>query len=254
MLIMPKMWNSPMKYTKQLLALAVGTLLIISSTTGAQEPKYAAKVPDSVKTPDKVQTEFLGDLEFFDGAPSSATVEKAYDFLDLSRGTTAFLKGIPAASVYALLEGLIQAGVQPGDLGITEDLMDARSLFLTPNSTTVYSFAEIDVKDGPLVVEIPPGVLGPVDDAYFRWVTDVGVTGPDKGEGGKYLFVHTDYKGDIPDGYFIAKTPSYRNLMLMRAFVKDGDVAGAVKGVKAKFRIYTLSEEKSPPEQRFLNI
>ena len=87
------------------------------------------------KTPDKVQTEFLGDLEFFDGAPSSATVEKAYDFLDLSRGTTAFLKGIPAASVYALLEGLIQAGVQPGDLGITEDLMDARSLFLTPNST-----------------------------------------------------------------------------------------------------------------------
>jgi hypothetical protein len=243
-----------MKYTKQLLALAVGTLLVVSNITWAQEPKYAAKVPDSVKTPDKVQTEFLGDLEFFDGAPSRATVEKAYDFLDLSRGTTTFLKGIPAASVYALLEGLIQAGVQPGDLGITEDLMDARSLFLTPNSTTVYSFAEIDVKDGPLVVEIPPGVLGPVDDAYFRWVTDVGVTGPDKGEGGKYLFVHTDYKGDIPDGYFIAKTPSYRNLMLMRAFVKDGDVAGAVKGVKAKFRIYPLSEEKSPPEQRFVNI
>jgi hypothetical protein len=118
-----------MKYTKQLLALAVGTLLVVSNITWAQEPKYAAKVPDSVKTPDKVQTEFLGDLEFFDGAPSRATVEKAYDFLDLSRGTTTFLKGIPAASVYALLEGLIQAGVQPGDLGITEDLMDARSLF-----------------------------------------------------------------------------------------------------------------------------
>ena len=53
-----------MKYTKQLLALAVGTLLIVSNITWAQEPKYAAKVPDSVKTPDKVQTEFLGDLEF----------------------------------------------------------------------------------------------------------------------------------------------------------------------------------------------
>ena len=86
MLIMPKMWSSPMKYTKQLLALAVGTLLIISSTTWAQEPKYAAKVPDSVKTPDKVHTELLGDLEFFDGAPSKATVKKAYDFLDFSRG------------------------------------------------------------------------------------------------------------------------------------------------------------------------
>jgi hypothetical protein len=57
--------------------------------------------------------------------------------------------------------------------------MDARSLFLTPNSTTVYNFFCIDVKDGPVVVEIPPGVLGPVDDAYFRFVTDVGLTGPD---------------------------------------------------------------------------
>ena len=38
--------------------------------------------------------------------------------------------------------------------------MDARSLFLTPNSTTVYAFFCIDVKDGPIVVEVPPGVRG----------------------------------------------------------------------------------------------
>jgi hypothetical protein len=65
-----------------------------------------------------------------------------------------------------------------------EDLMDARSVFLTGNSTTVYVLQCLDLKDGPMVVEVPPGVLGPADDAYFRWVTDVGLTGPDKGEGG----------------------------------------------------------------------
>jgi len=70
--------------------------------------------------------------------------------------------------------------------------MDARSLYLTANSTTVYCMTEINVKDGPVVAEIPPGVLGPVDDAYFRFVTDIGNTGPDKGKGGKYLFVHRD--------------------------------------------------------------
>ena len=64
--------------------------------------------------------------------------------------------------------------------------MDARSLFLTANSTTIYVSMCWTCKE-PMVVEVPPGILGPVDDAYFRWVTDVGLTGPDKGNGGKYL-------------------------------------------------------------------
>ena len=162
------------------------------------KPEYSANVPESITTPDKVQTELLGDLEFFDGMPSKETVKKAYDFLDFSRGTEAFLNGIPAASIYAALEGLREAGLKPGDLGIFEELMDARSLYLTANSTTVYCMTELNVKDGPIVAEIPPGVLGPVDDAFFRWVTDIGVTGPDQGKGGKYLFVHRDYQGPVP--------------------------------------------------------
>lgn len=52
------------------------------------------------------------------------------------------------------------------------------------------AFYEIDVKNGPIVVEVPPVALGPVDDAYFRWVTDISLTGPDRGKGGRYLFVH----------------------------------------------------------------
>tara|TARA_B110001450_G_C17626537_1_gene483397 strand:+ start:41 stop:1579 length:1539 start_codon:yes stop_codon:yes gene_type:complete len=217
-------------------------------------PKYSANVPESVTTPDRLHTELLGDLDFFDGMPSKETVNKAYDFLDFSRGTQAFLDGMPAASIYGLLEGFKEAGVNPGDLGIFEELMDARSLFLTPNSTTVYNMAEVNVKEGPVVVEIPPGVLGPVDDAYFRWIIDVGVTGPDKGKGGKYLFVHRDYKGAIPEGYFVARTPSYRNMMFFRVFVKDGDLKAAADGVKAGFRMYPLAQAANPPKQRFLNL
>jgi hypothetical protein len=217
-------------------------------------PKYSADVPESVTTPDRLHTELLGDLDFFDGMPSKETVKKAYDFLDFSRGTQAFLDGMPAASIYGLLEGFKEAGVNPGDLGIFEELMDARSLFLTPNSTTVYNMAEVNVKEGPVVVEIPPGVLGPVDDAYFRWIIDVGVTGPDKGKGGKYLFVHRDYKGAIPEGYFVARTPSYRNMMFFRVFVKDGDLKAAADGVKAGFRMYPLAQAANPPKQHFLNL
>ncbi|MFT7639954.1 MAG: hypothetical protein ACI9G1_001692 [Pirellulaceae bacterium] len=241
------------RHLPTLLAATAALSVALTSATAA-EPEYAAKVPESVTTPDKLHTELLGDLEFFDGMPSKATVKKAYDFLDFSRGAQAFLDGMPAASIYGLLEGFKEAGVNPGDLGVFEELMDARSLYLTPNSTTVYSMAEVDVKDGPVVVEIPPGVLGPVDDAYFRWVVDVGATGPDQGKGGKYLFVHRDYKGAIPGGYFVARTPSYRNLMFFRAFVKDGDLKATADGVKAGFRMYPLAQASKPPQQRFVNL
>ena len=245
-----------MNTIKTQVSAVLGALLLLSASAAisAQEPKYKANVPASVTTPDKVQTELLGDLDFFDGMPSKATVKKSYDFLDTARGAEAFLNGIPAASIYGILEGIKEAGVNVGDLGMFEELMDARSLYLTANSTTIYNMFELNVKDGPIVVEVPTGVLGPVDDAYFRYVTDFGFTGPDQGKGGKYLFVHRDYKGELPEGYFVVKTPNYRNLAFFRAFVKDGDLKAAADNVKAGFRTYPLSQAANPPKQRFVNL
>ncbi len=232
------------------------TLLLAFSAWAkdAQKPKYSADVPEFLLTPDKVETNLLGDLEFFDGMPSEATVKKTYDFLDLSRGVDAFLNGMPAVSLYALLEGLKQAGLEPGDLGITEDLLDARGLLLTAQSTTPYALAEIDLKNGPVVVEIPGPVLGTVDDAFFLFVTDVGLTGPDQGKGGKYLFIGPDYDGEIPEGYFVAKSTTYRNWLLMRVFVKDGDLKGSTKVLKEGFRCYPLAKASNPPKQKVYNL
>jgi hypothetical protein len=144
--------------------------------------------------------------------------------------------------------------MQPGDLGIAPELLDARSLFLTPNSTTVYGMLEINVKNGPVVVDLPPNVIGPVMDAFFRYVTDFGFVGPDQGKGGKYLFVHTSYKGEIPEGYFVTKTPSYRNAAFFRAFVQNGDLAGAARGIRESFHLYPLAQADNPPEQKFVNV
>jgi hypothetical protein len=130
---------------------------------------------------------FLGISNFSMVCPVNLRFRKAYDFLDLSRGVHAFLNGMPATSTYAFLEGLKQAGLKPGDLGITESLLDARGLLLTAQSTTPYAMAEIDLKNGPVVVEIPGPVLGILDDAFMRYVCDIGLAGPDQGKGGKYL-------------------------------------------------------------------
>jgi hypothetical protein len=196
----------------------------------AQQPTYQAKVPDGVTTPDVVQTRQLGTLSFKDGVPSAETVQKVYDNLDFYRGIETFLVGIPAASMHGYLEGMKQTGMDTFSLGLYEDMLDARSLWLTPNTTTLYGIAEINVREGPTVLEVPPGVLGPVMDAYFRFVADVGFTGADQGKGGKYLFVPPGYEGALPKhGYYIVHTPTYRNGLLMRAFVIDRDIPKTVR-------------------------
>jgi hypothetical protein len=234
----------------------VGCIFLISQTFFAQEKdlKYSATVPSYLLTPDKLETDLLGDLEFFDGMPSEATVQKSFDFLDLSRGVETFLNGMPATSLYAMLEGLKDAGLKPCDLALFEGLMDARTLFLTAQSTTPYAFAEIDLKNGPVVVEIPGPVLGALNDAFFRYVSDVGLTGPDQGKGGKYLFVGPDYEGDIPEGYFVAKSKTYRHWLFMRVFVKDGDLAESTRALKEGFRAYPLEQAEKPPKQKIVDL
>ncbi len=232
------------------LTTALGLTLAANVTKAPTAPRYSAKVPPSITTPDSVETR-IGTLKFFYGLPDAATVQKVYDNLDHARGVEAFLTGIPATSLYAACEGFSQVGVKRnGSIGIMQELMDARSLFLTATSTTVYVFMCLDLKDGPTVVEVPPGVLGPVDDAFFRWVADVGLTGPDKGAGGKYLFVPPGYAGNLPsEGYYVVKPPTYSNLVFYHAFVKDGDIAAAANGIKAKARVYPWSGagNASPP-------
>ena len=214
----------------------------------AAPPKYSPDVPAKITTPDTVETR-IGTLRFRDGAPDPATVQLAYDQLDFGRGIDAFLRGMSATSVHALCRGIEEAGAKVNQgIGITGDLMDARSLFLTPNTTTVYVLMCIDLKDGPMVMRVPPRVLGPVDDADFRWVTDVGLTGPDKGRGGDYLFVPPGYTRTVPaKGYYVAKPRTNRLIIFYRAFVEKGNIAAAVAGVKGKAAIFPLSRAAKPP-------
>ena len=247
-----------MTVTKNIyIAVFMSMSMLLASSVLAKEaakPKYSAKVPQNILTPDKVKTEFLGELEFFDGMPSDATVKKAYDFLDLSRGVDTFLNGMPATSIYAMLEGLKDAGLEPGDAGMFEDLMDARTLFLTANSTTPYIFGEIDLKNGPVVVDIRVPVLGMVDDAFFRFVTNIGLTGPDQGKGGKYLFVGPGYEGKIPDGYIVVNSSTYRHWLFLRVLAQPGKLKEASEGFKKGFNCYPLALADNPPKQKFLNL
>ena len=216
-------------------------------------PRMATDIPTHITTPDRVETR-IGALEFFDGFPTEATAELVYDNLDFLRGVEAFLSGCPAASLDALLDGVGTLGVnRNGAISITEKLLDARALYLTPNTESVYIGSLLDLRDGPVVVESPPNTLGMVNDRFFRYVADMGNAGPDRGKGGKFLYLPPDWEGEAPEGYFTYRSPTYRNMMFWRGFLVNGDPGLAIAAAKERIKVYPLGETAAAADMEFVN-
>ena len=217
------------------------------------KPRMATEIPAAITTPDSVETR-LGTLRFFDGLPDEATVQMVYDNLDVQRAVQAFLTALPAASFYAMRTGIRTFGPDNQTVLITESLLDSRPLFLTPNTEAVYNLVWLDTHDGPLVIEIPPRVLGFIDDAWQSYVADVGNAGPDRGQGGKYLLLPPDYTGPVPEGYFVVHSRAFGHLLVFRGFLVDGDPRPAVENTKQHFRVYPLEQASAPPPMTFVDI
>jgi hypothetical protein len=217
--------------------------------------KMTTDIPDKITTPDKVETR-IGTLEFFDGLPTDETAERVYDNLDFIRGVETFLNGIPATSIEGLRIGMEEIGAKnSNEVAIFDDVMDSKPLFLTGNTSTVYASAFLDLeKDGPTVVEVPLGSgPGTVNDAFFRFVIDMGPPGPDRGKGGKYLILPPDYEENVPEGYFVAKSTSYINWLILRGFLVDAKPDAASKMFREGLKIYPLKDAQNPPATVFIN-
>jgi len=231
------------------------TLMAPAASAEDPTPGFNNKIPEAIMTPDKVETR-IGTLEFFDGIPTEKTAALLYDNLDFLRGVETFLNGMPATSLEALRLGMESLGARNSNqVVIFDQLMDSNPLFLTGNTSTVYCVPFLDLKkDGPTVVEIPAGAgPGTVNDAFFRFVIDMGPPGPDKGKGGKYLILPPDYEGDIPDGYFTAKSTSWVNWVALRGFLVDGKPDAATRMWKEGLKIYPLSKAENPPAMEFIS-
>jgi len=221
-----------------------------------QEPvmKMTTPIPKNTTTPDKVETP-IGTLEFFDAVPIGDTTEKVYDYVDRARAVDVFINMTPAVSVYHIRQGQRDLGhTKSNQIVIAENMPDSKPLVLTWNNTSLYTWGFLDLKnDGPTVIEIPPDVLGILDDMYFRYITDMGAAGPDKGKGGKYLILPPGYEGDVPEGYYVFKSKTYGVWNFMRGYVRDS-VEAAAKNIKANLKVYSLSQKDNPPEMEFKSM
>jgi hypothetical protein len=221
----------------------VGFLAGVVVCTALAAPRLATAqestaIPSAITTPDKVDSR-IGPLDFTDGMPSRATLDKVNDNLDFTHAFETFVNTMQGVNAAAIQKGFLDIGVKDNEVLVFSKLMDAKSLFLTANADTVYFVGGIDLSKGPMVLETPPKALGTLDDAWWRWVTDFGAPGPDRGEGGKYLILPPGYDGPLPQGgFYVSPARTTRVLLLGRMFMENDDPAPAVELIRKFTKIY----------------
>jgi len=168
-----------------------------------------------------------------EGYPIPETAQRARDDADFQRAMVAYRFWYPTVSAEGIFNGNREFGIKDGEAwGIAA--AGPRQICFTLNSDTPYGSGVLDVSNGPMVIELPPGpLIGLVDDHHQGWVLDMGLPGPDAGKGGRHLVLPPDYKGEVPDGYYVGWSKSYKNLFAIRALPVGGDVSSAMDALRA---------------------
>ncbi|WP_434763667.1 DUF1254 domain-containing protein [Vibrio fortis] len=231
----------------------LATLISSIAMTSFAAPKFSADIPNNVITPDSVESKYLGELNYTSGAPTQETYQKARDFVDTATATRVFLSGLQVASMQAMLAGHESINMIPNQtVGISEGMLNARSVWLTPNTTTPYVTGEVDVKNGPVVVEISTPVLGLLDNAAFNFAGKIGVTHPDdQGKGGKYFIYHDSYEGEIPNGYIPIETEGYQHWLLLRIVGEKSEAPQNIAKLKDTMKLYPYGQRD---KTEFMNL
>jgi hypothetical protein len=191
--------------------------------------------------------------EFTNGFPTERTAARVRDDQDYQRALQAYRFFYPTVSMEGTFQGTRDAGALDNKGALV--LAGApRHVLFTGNSDTPYMGGVFNLKEaGPMVVELPPGpFLGIVNDHHFGWVHDLGLPGEDAGKGGKHLILPPDYKGDVPTGYYVARSKTNLVLLAARALPPNGDMQAALAKQRT-VKIYPLSQSARPSPYAFID-
>jgi hypothetical protein len=208
-----------------------------------------ATVPDNVEVP------HVGALQYELGFPNPETSRKLFDEMDFQRAVQAYLWAYPAVSFESIrLVFQNDLGIGLNDMGIADNFVGPESVWLTANDTTIYAVVNIDVAQGPVVIDIPPGaIVGLLDDFWQRNLVDVGLPGPDAGKGGKFLLLPPGYDGEVPSDHYEVRATMHNHNLLVRGIIIDNDVPDAVERIR-NVKVYPWSDRENPKPNKFVSI
>ncbi|MBC2710435.1 MAG: DUF1254 domain-containing protein [Desulfosarcina sp.] len=210
----------------------------------------AVAVPGSAET---ITTRF-GKLEFESGYPTDKTVQKLYDELDFQRAVQAYLWALPMASYGALADEHIRLGCGSSAVIVADKSGEPQQLVLTANQDTVYLSGVLDLRNGPMVMELPPGLLGTLNNIWQQPMCDLGGPfSPEQNRGGRFLILPPGYDGPMPPFHFhIVEADTNILVFYLRAIPQTRDDFPRLGKLMRTYRQYKLSEAKNPPKTRFV--
>lgn len=172
---------------KNIINLILGVLLVSSCTT-------------SIKEKPTQQDQYT----FTSGYPSISEIPTIYNELDYQRAVQSYLWATPIVATYSFIEGLKRDyKADMYTVNIWEKSATPTTRVFTGNSQSIYAVGYFDLSEtGPFIIDIPEKLLGMVDDLWYSPITDLGLAGPDRGAGGKYLILPPDYEAEVPEGYY----------------------------------------------------
>jgi hypothetical protein len=234
------------------------SLVLMAALLGLSACNQTTKLPPS-------HYDKLADQPYIESYPLKADIAALKQELLFERAVQAYLWALPALNMYGMKEGSEKVfGKGYNVLPIFKERMNAKTLITTPNFDVIYALGYLDLKeDGPMVIEVPPGLQGILDDFWQRpirsegriggreWAGDVGLHGPDQGGGGKYLILPPDYKGPIPSDYFTYRSSTYGVFVSLRDFFKDPKQLFEPVKVIEQTRIYPLGQEATARQMVF---
>jgi hypothetical protein len=191
--------------------------------------------------------------EFVGGFPTAETVRRVYDEVDLNRAVQCYRMFYPSVSGLAIFKGNRVLGLVDNEVFGTLQTQP-KHVGLTLNSDTPYAAMPLDLADGPMVIELPPGPLICVAmDINQRWVADMGLPGPEAGAGGRHLLLPPGYDGPVPDGYHVARSTANRVLGGIRSLPVGGDVPAATVRLTT-VKVHPLNPGPDWKEPAFLDL
>lgn len=201
----------------------------------------------------------LADLPFEQNRPTPATAKTLMEELAFEQATQAYLWALPLINTLGMKFGSEKVfGAGYNILPIWKDRLDPKTLVTTPNSDVIYAMSYVDMgQTGPIVFEAPPNLQGILLDFWQRpipvdggkYFGDVGLPGPDAGKGGKFLILPPNYKGKVPDGYYVYRSGTNNIFIFLRGFYQDpNDLSPAVSLIE-QAKIYPLNLPAAKREQ-----
>jgi hypothetical protein len=198
------------------------------------------------------------------GAPAYAqSVPKGLNSRVIERrAVEAMIWGMPAVNYDLMLqEMLTKTPSKVGQVIYWGRPLDWHNQTLTPNPDALYFMVFFNTKDGPVVLDLPPGdkngsFNGNIVTVWQMPLEDAGLLGYDKGTGGKYLILPPGFKGEVPKGYIPLQSDSFGGYMLFRANLKshaDADVQSSISYGK-RMRIYALAQAARPLATVFTDV